>query len=175
MGRRLGRLVAFGLSACALASAPGSVSASSSATTRPPNVVFILADDLGYGDIGANNSQSRIATPHIDRIAREGMRFTDAHSPAAVCTPSRYGILTGRYAWRTWLKQGVVGGYTPPLIEPDRLTVASFLKQSGYTTAMIGKWHLGVGWVRANGFVGTAANAEEHRAGSSQDGDVAKG
>jgi len=175
MGSRLGGLVAFGLSACALASAAGSVSASSSATPRPPNVVFILADDLGYGDIGANNSQSRIATPHIDRLAREGMRFTDAHSPAAVCTPSRYGILTGRYAWRTWLKQGVLGGYTPPLIEPDRLTVASFLKQSGYTTAMIGKWHLGVGWVRANGFVGTAANAEEHRAGSSQDGDVAKG
>ena len=172
---RMGRLVALGLAAGALSSSPVSGSAGPGAPTRTPNVVFILADDLGYGDVGANNPQSRIATPHIDRIAREGIRFTDAHSPAAVCTPTRYGILTGRYAWRTWLKQGVIGGYTPPLIEPDRVTVASFLKQNGYATAMIGKWHLGVGWVRRNGFVGTAANAEKNLAGSWQDGDPAKG
>jgi arylsulfatase A len=151
------------------------VPAAAGATPARPHVVFILADDLGYGDIGAYNPDSRIPTPSIDRLAREGIRFTDAHSPASVCTPTRYGILTGRYAWRTWLAQGVVGGYTPPLIEPDRPTVASFLKQNGYTTAMIGKWHLGLGWVRANGFVGTAANAEANLAGSWQDGDPARG
>ena len=85
------------------------------------------------------NPESRIPTPNMDALALQGMRFTDAHSPSAVCSPTRYAVLTGRYAWRTWLSRGVVGGYTPPLIEPDRPTVASFLTQNGYTTAMIGK------------------------------------
>lgn len=111
-----------------------------------PNIVYVLADDLGYGDVRALNPDSKIAVPHLDRLAREGRIFTDAHSGSAVCTPTRYGILTGRYAWRSRLKQGVLGGYSPPLIEPGRVTVASFLKQHGYRTACVGKWHLGLGW-----------------------------
>ena len=140
-----------------------------------PNIVFILADDMGYGDVGVYNRESRIPTPNMDALAQEGIRFTDAHSPSAVCSPTRYGILTGRYAWRTWLNRGVVGGYTPPLIEPERPTVASFLKSHGYTTAMIGKWHLGLGWERVNGFVGTPDNAAENWRGSWQDGDPEEG
>jgi len=111
-----------------------------------PNIIYILADDLGYGDIGAFNPDCRIPTPNIDRLAAEGMTFTDAHSSSAVCTPSRYSILTGRYCWRTSLKHGVLYGYEPPLIERDRPTVASLLKRAGYTTACIGKWHLGLGY-----------------------------
>jgi arylsulfatase A-like enzyme len=110
-----------------------------------PNIVFILADDLGIGDLGCYNRDSKIPTPHLDRFASQGIRFTDSHSPSAVCTPTRYGLLTGRYAWRTSLKRGVLQGYDPLLIEKDRLTVAAFLKQHGYKTAAIGKWHLGLG------------------------------
>jgi arylsulfatase A-like enzyme len=112
---------------------------------RPPNIVFVLADDLGYGDPGCYNKDSAIPTPNIDRLASQGMRFTDAHTPSAVCTPTRYGLLTGRYCWRTSLKKGVLNGYSPLLIEADRLTVASLLKQHGYSTACVGKWHLGLG------------------------------
>ena len=108
-----------------------------------PNIVFILADDMGYGDAGCYNSESRIPTPNIDKLASEGILFTDAHSPAAVCTPSRYGILTGRYCWRTRMKEGVLGGYSPALIDSSRLTLASMLKEQGYATACIGKWHIG--------------------------------
>ncbi|MEO6809397.1 MAG: arylsulfatase [Isosphaeraceae bacterium] len=111
-----------------------------------PNLVYILADDLGYGDVGAMNTGSKIATPNIDRLAAEGMVFTDAHSGSAVCTPTRYGIMTGRYAWRSRLQSGVLGGYSPPLIKPDRLTVASLLSKNGYRTACVGKWHLGLDW-----------------------------
>jgi arylsulfatase A-like enzyme len=114
-------------------------------TPRPPNIVFIVADDLGYGDPGCYNKESKIPTPNIDRLATQGMRFTDAHTPSSVCTPTRYGILTGRYCWRTSLKSGVLYGYDPLLIERDRMTVASLLKQKGYATACIGKWHLGLG------------------------------
>ncbi len=110
-----------------------------------PNIVFILADDMGYGDLGCYNAASRIPTPHIDRLAAQGMRFTDAHSPSAVCTPTRYGVLTGRYCWRSRLKRGVLNGYSPALIEPGRLTVPSLLKRQGYRTAAFGKWHLGLG------------------------------
>jgi arylsulfatase A-like enzyme len=113
--------------------------------SRPPNILFILADDLGYGDPACYNPASKAPTPHIDRLAAQGMRFTDAHTPCAVCTPTRYGVLTGRYCWRTSLKRGVLNGYSPMLIEPGRLTVASLLKRQGYTTACIGKWHLGLG------------------------------
>jgi arylsulfatase A-like enzyme len=110
-----------------------------------PNIVLILADDLGYGDPGCYSPASKIPTPHIDRLAKQGMRFTDAHTPSAVCTPTRYGVLTGRYCWRSSLKRGVLDGYAPLLIEPGRLTMASLLKQQGYATACIGKWHLGLG------------------------------
>jgi arylsulfatase A len=104
-----------------------------------PNIVFILADDMGYGDPGCYNPQSKIATPNIDRLAREGMRFTDAHAPGPLCHPSRYGLITGRYPFRTdvslWPKQ--------PLIEKGQVTIASLLRDEGYHTAMVGKWHLG--------------------------------
>jgi arylsulfatase A-like enzyme len=123
-----------------------STHASSAAPAERPNIVYILADDLGYGDVRCFNPRCKIATPNIDALARQGMRFTDAHSGSSVCTPSRYGILTGRYSWRSRLKGSVLGGYSPPLIEPGRLTVASFLKRHGYRTACIGKWHLGLGW-----------------------------
>lgn len=109
-----------------------------------PNIVYILADDLGYGDVRCLNADGRIPTPNIDRLAREGMVFTDAHSSSAVCTPSRYSILTGRYCWRTRLQTGVLDGTSPALIDPERLTVADLLRKNGYQTACIGKWHLGM-------------------------------
>jgi arylsulfatase A len=111
-----------------------------------PNIVYILADDLGYGDVGCYNPASKIATPNIDRLAEEGRRFTDAHSPSAVCTPTRYALLTGRYAWRTRLQRNVLGPFSPPLIADSQLTVANLLREQGYVTACIGKWHLGWGW-----------------------------
>ncbi len=111
-----------------------------------PNIIYILADDLGYGDIGAFNPEGRIATPHIDSLAMEGMKFTDAHSPSSVCSPTRYGILTGRYSWRSELKSGVLTGKSPALIPEERSTVALLLKSKGYRTAFIGKWHLGWDW-----------------------------
>ena len=118
---------------------------------KRPNIVYILADDLGYGDVGCYNSESRIPTPAIDRIAAEGMRFTDAHTPSAVCTPTRYGILTGRYAWRTRMKFRVLDGFDPALIDRSQLTVPSLLKQHGYHTACVGKWHLGMQWTDKDG------------------------
>lgn len=118
-------------------------------TGASPNIVYILADDLGYGDVSALNEKCAWKTRHIDRLAREGMVFTDAHSGSAVCTPTRYGVLTGRYCWRTRLKRGVLNGYSAPLLEPGRMTVASLLRRNGYTTACIGKWHLGVAWARS--------------------------
>jgi arylsulfatase A len=111
-----------------------------------PNIVYFLVDDMGYGDASCLNPTGKIRTPNIDRLAREGMVFTDAHSSSAVCSPSRYSILTGRYNWRSSLQQGIVGLYGEPLIAADRLTVPGFLKQHGYHTACIGKWHLGLGW-----------------------------
>ena len=116
-----------------------------------PNFVYILADDLGYGDVRCLNPNGKIPTPHMDRLAAGGMRFTDAHSSSAVCTPTRYGLLTGRYNWRSRLKSGVQGGLSPDLIEPGRPTVASFLKGQGYHTTCIGKWHLGFDWQRQPG------------------------
>ena len=115
-----------------------------------PNIIYILADDLGIGDVSAFNSSSLIKTEHIDKLAAEGVRFTDAHSGSAVCTPTRYGILTGRYSWRGTLKKGVTWSYDKPIIEPERLTVASLLQNSGYETACIGKWHLGMNWAPAD-------------------------
>ncbi len=111
-----------------------------------PNIVYILVDDMGYGDVSCLNPESKIHTPNIDRLANEGLAFTDAHSSSAVCTPSRYSILTGRYCWRSDLKKGVLIGYDGPLIEPGRETVPSLLRRQGYHTACIGKWHLGWNW-----------------------------
>ncbi len=122
--------------------------AAAGAATPPPNIVYILADDLGIGDVSCYNPRSAWQTPHLDRLARDGLRFTDAHSASSLCTPSRYALLTGRYAWRGRLKQGVLQGYHPPLIEAGRPTVASFLRAHGYTTAVFGKWHLGLDWTR---------------------------
>ncbi len=113
------------------------------AAASRPNIVLILCDDLGYGDVQCLNLEhGKIQTPHIDKIADQGMTFTDAHSGSSVCTPTRYGLLTGRYSWRTRLQSGVTGGYKPCLIAPDRLTVAGLLKKQGYATAILGKWHL---------------------------------
>jgi arylsulfatase A len=113
-----------------------------------PNIVFILADDLGCGDLSCYNVASKINTANVDRLARDGVRFTDAHSASAVCSPTRYGLLTGRYAWRTGLKRGVLRPYDPPLIEAGRLTLPGMLQLHGYYTACIGKWHLGWNWPR---------------------------
>ena len=110
-----------------------------------PNILYILCDDLGFGDVHAlNPERGKIPTPHMDQLAAEGIAFSDAHSGSSVCTPTRYGILTGRYAWRTRLQSGVLEGFSPPLIEANRLTVPALLKQHGYHTACIGKWHLGM-------------------------------
>ena len=120
-------------------------SAALHAANGKPNIVYVLCDDLGYGDVhGLNPQRGKIATPHIDRLATQGMVFTDAHSSSAVCTPTRYGILTGRYNWRSKLQSGVLNGLSEPLIAADRLTVPAFLKQHGYHTDCIGKWHLGL-------------------------------
>ncbi len=126
-----------------------------------PNIVYILADDLGYGDLGCYNAQSKIPTPRLDGLASEGMRFTDAHSPSSVCTPTRYALLTGRYAWRTRLQRNVLGPWDKPLIAQDRLTVGKLLQQNGYATACIGKWHLGQNYATTDGKppVGGARNA----------------
>jgi arylsulfatase A-like enzyme len=117
--------------------------ASSFATERP-NILFILADDLGYGDVGCYNPESKVPTPHLDQLAKEGIRFTDAHSPSTVCTPTRYSILAGRMAFRLNYRGVFTGVGGPCLINPGRLTVASLLKQQGYATAMFGKWHVGL-------------------------------
>jgi arylsulfatase A-like enzyme len=119
------------------------------ADDEKPNIVFIMADDMGYGDPQCYNPMSRIPTPNMDALARQGILFTDAHTSASVCTPSRYGILTGRYCWRTRLKKEVLWTtFDEPLIEKDRLTVASLAKTHGYTTACIGKWHLGMNFYK---------------------------
>jgi arylsulfatase A-like enzyme len=116
------------------------------ATDNPdkPNIILILADDLGTGDVHCYNPRSEIPTPGMDQIASQGIRFTGAHTNAAVCTPTRYGIITGRYCWRTRLKRGVLNGYGKHLINPDRTTIASLLQKNGYYTACVGKWHLGM-------------------------------
>jgi arylsulfatase A-like enzyme len=135
-------LVSFGAITAAFGAEKGSL----------PNVVVILADDLGYGDVGAYKKKpSKIPTPCLDQMAREGMRFTDAHAPTSVCTPTRYALLTGRYAWRTRLRRGVIGPWGAPLIARDRLTLPAMLKQQGYRTAIVGKWHLGLTWPTKDG------------------------
>ena len=127
----------------ALCAVAGLLAFSACAVASRPNIVLIMCDDLGYGDVQCLNPENgKIKTPHIDKIASQGMTFTDAHSGSSVCTPTRYGLLTGRYSWRTRLQSGVVNGFAPCLIAPDRLTVAGLLQQQGYATGIIGKWHL---------------------------------
>lgn len=96
-------------------------------SSKYPNIIFIIADDMGYGDVGCYNKESKIPTPNMDRLAREGIRFTDMHSPSSVCTPARYGVMTGRYCWRSALKREVLYNYEPPLIETSRLTKEAWL------------------------------------------------
>ena len=129
-----------------LAAIVPSAAAAAPAADRP-NILVILADDLGYGDVRAYNPErGKIPTPNIDRLAREGMRFTDGHASSAACSPSRYTLLTGRYHWRTRLQTGIVDLWEEPLIAPDRLTVAGLARGQGYRTAAFGKWHLGWDW-----------------------------
>jgi arylsulfatase A len=117
------------------------------AAAPKPNILVILADDLGFGDVQCNNPErGKIPTPHIDKLAAQGMRFTDGHSSSGVCSPSRYTLLTGRYHWRTRLQSSIVGVFGEPLIAPDRMTIGTLAKQQGYRTACIGKWHLGMDW-----------------------------
>lgn len=124
---------------------------SSFSGAAPPNIVVILADDMGVGDV--SHTTGRALTPNIDRLASEGMRFTDAHSSSSVCTPTRYSILTGRYNWRTRLKKSVFfNPHDRPLIGEGETTVASFLKANGYQTGCVGKWHLGIGWQFIEGY-----------------------
>jgi arylsulfatase A len=131
--------------------------AQKAAVNTRPNIIYILADDLGYGDISSFNPESKISTPNIDAIAAAGMSFTNAHASASVCTPSRYAIMTGQYNWRSRLKRGVLWTYDWPLIDKNRLTVGQFLKNNGYHTAIVGKWHLGWSWpIKAGQTVDTA-------------------
>jgi arylsulfatase A-like enzyme len=123
-----------------------SVSCNKKAEEPKPNIIYILADDLGYGDVSALNPQAAWKTSNIDQIAREGIRFTDAHSGSAVCSPTRYGVLTGRYSWRTSLKHGVLWSWDLPLIRKEETTVGKLLQEKGYNTACVGKWHLGLDW-----------------------------
>ena len=136
----------FRLSPLALFAIIALVTGTAYSAADRPNIVIILADDFGVGDIQAHYPDNKIATPHLDRLVQQGMSFTDAHSPSAVCSPTRYGLLTGRYSWRTRMQEWVIAAYEPPLITADRPTLASLLKSRGYDTAIIGKWHLGWNW-----------------------------
>jgi arylsulfatase A-like enzyme len=147
----------------------GSSPSSASAPGGRPNILYILADDLGYGDVKCLNPDGKIATPNLGKLAGGGICFTDAHSSSAVCTPTRYGILTGRYNWRSRLKSGVLSGLSPRLIEPDRLTVPALLKKHGYATACLGKWHLGMDWPLKKG-----PATQEDRKGEGWNVDYAK-
>ncbi len=145
-------LTHIGLGISATAVLPGFAHAAEQNVERP-NVIIILADDLGYGDVGCYNDESMIPTPNLDQLAKQGICLTDAHTPAAVCSPTRYGLLTGRYAWRSSLKYMVLWPWESPLIEEGRMTLASMLGQQGYHTACFGKWHLGWTWHNADGQV----------------------
>jgi arylsulfatase A-like enzyme len=118
---------------------------------RKPNILLVLADDLGYGDLGVYNAHSKVPTPHLDRLAAEGIRFTDAYCPSSVCTPTRYSLMTGEYAWRSARQKGVMANYEPSLIRKDQVTLPQMLQQAGYKTAGFGKWHLGTTFPTTDG------------------------
>jgi len=118
---------------------------------KKPNIIVILADDMGVDSVAALNDKLGIKTPYLDKLTAQGVSFGDAHSGSAVCTPTRYGLLTGRYSWRSRLKKGIVAQWERPLIEKDRLTLPGMLKKDGYSTACIGKWHLGWNWPKKGG------------------------
>jgi len=140
---------------CATLSGCGDkIPAASQEPASRPNIVYILADDLGYGDVSCYNSAGKIKTPNIDRLASQGMRFTDAHAPSSVCTPTRFALLTGNYAWRSRLPVGVLRGYGRALIPSNSFTVSSYLKNAGYHTGVVGKWHLGLDWKLIEGHEG---------------------
>lgn len=122
----------------------GQLGSSAAADSKRPNIVILYADDMGYGDLGVQNPDSKIPTPNLDRLASEGTRFTDAHSSSGICTPSRYAMLTGRFHWRKF--HDIVNSFDPPVIDGSELTLADMLKSSGYRTGCIGKWHLGWNW-----------------------------
>ncbi len=140
----------------------GSVSAA-------PHIVLILADDLGWGDLQCYSAASKIPTPRLDQLAAGGIRFTNAHTPSSVCTPTRYSLLTGRYCWRSSLKKGVLDGFDPPLIGPDETTLADLLKGRGYRTACVGKWHLGMNWHDREGNPIPLRTEGRHRSGDEAD------
>ncbi len=150
MQNAIARILCVGLIGGYMFGCVGAIEAEPPNTDRP-NIILFLADDMGWGDPQCYQPTSKIPTPHIDRLAAQGMRFTDAHSPAAICTPSRYSILTGRYHWRSRLKGGIVWFWDQPLILPQRLTMGRMLQQRGYATACIGKWHLGEDWPLTDG------------------------
>ncbi len=135
----------------ALFAAAALLAPAATAHGRPPNILLILADDLGYGDVGCFNPEAKVATPNLDRLAAEGMKFTDAHSPSTVCTPTRYSILTGRMAFRHGLRGVFTGAGGPNMIEEGRPTIAGVLKGAGYRTALIGKWHVGLTFLDQRG------------------------
>lgn len=141
--KRMAKTILSGAITGAVAAIAPAVSAQEAPNPAKPNIVMILADDLGYGDLGCYNEKSKVPTPNLDRLASQGVRFTNAYCPDAVCTPSRYALLTGRYAFRARQKPGVLANWEPPMIERDRLTLPGLLKSAGYITAGIGKWHLG--------------------------------
>ena len=124
------------------------------------NIVILYADDLGYGDLGCFNSKSKIPTPNLDRLASEGLRFTDAHSSSGVCTPSRYAMLTGRHHWRDF--HGIDGGFDKSFFKQGQLTLQEMLQKKGYTTACIGKWHLGWDWDSSR-LPGTDKKSKNHK------------
>jgi len=143
-----------------------------------PNIIYILADDMGYGDVSKYNENCKFNTVNLDKMCDEGMRFTDAHTTSSVCTPSRYGILTGRYNWRSRLKSEVLGGYSEPLIEPETKTVAQILQDEGYKTACIGKWHLGMSFAKTKDFTelrGFKACPGVDFAGTIENGPITRG
>jgi arylsulfatase A-like enzyme len=143
------RIVRVVVGIAVLASVGATIAAEPS--PRKPNILLVLADDLGFGDVGCYNPDSKIPTPNLDRLAATGVRFTDAHAAASVCSPSRYGLLTGQYPWRTRPQGGALGPWAQPIIAKDRLTLPGLLKHHGYTTACIGKWHLGWNWPTKDG------------------------
>jgi arylsulfatase A len=151
--------VAVSIAVCLLV--PGS---GAHARSEAPNIVIILADDMGIDSVAALNEKCGVETPNLDRLVAQGLTFTDAHSSSAVCSPTRYGVLTGRYSWRTRLKQGIVGKWQPPLIADERLTLPEMLRDRGYATACVGKWHLGWNWPKRGGGFTTKPAEIDYRA-----------